>query len=64
MVITWEGKAVLCCVDYKRDVVLGDANITSVPDIWNGPWATQLRKEYLAGVFDHLKPCRTCKVKD
>jgi len=64
MVITWEGRAVLCCVDYKREVVLGDVNTASVPDIWNGPWATQLRKEYLAGVFDRLKPCRTCKVKD
>lgn len=64
MVITWEGKAVLCCVDYRRDVVLGDANTTSIPDIWNGPRATQLRKEYLAGKFKNLKPCRTCKVKD
>lgn len=63
MVITWEGKAVLCCVDYTREVVLGDANTTSVPDIWNGPRATQLRKEYLAGIFDNLKPCKTCKVK-
>lgn len=63
MVITWEGKVVLCCVDYRREVILGDVNTASVTDIWNGPRATQLRKEYLAGNFDNLIPCRTCKVK-
>lgn len=63
LVITWEGKAVICCVDYRREVVLGDVHEQSLPETWNGPWATQLRKEYLAGDLTHLKPCRTCRVK-
>lgn len=62
MVITWEGEAVICCVDYMREVKLGNVHEHSVYEIWNGPWATQLRKEYLSKDFTHLVPCRTCKV--
>jgi MoaA/NifB/PqqE/SkfB family radical SAM enzyme len=62
MVITWEGYAVLCCVDYKRAVKLGDVREQPVYEIWNGPWATLLRKEYLAGDLTHLPICRTCRI--
>ena len=62
MVLTWEGQAVLCCVDYKREVKLGNVHEQSVYEIWNGPWATRLRKEYLAADFTHLPTCATCKV--
>lgn len=62
MVITWEGEAVLCCVDYKREVKLGNVKDQAVAEIWNGPRATQLRKEYLAGDLTNLKICRTCRV--
>ena len=62
LVLTWEGQAVICCVDYKRDVKLGNIHEQSVYEIWNGPWATQLRREYLSQDFTNLKPCRTCTV--
>ena len=62
MVLTWEGQSVICCVDYKREVKLGNIHQQSVYEIWNGPWATQLRKEYLAKDFTHLPTCATCKI--
>jgi len=62
MVFTWEGDAVICCVDYKRAVKLGNVREQTVYEIWNGPWATLLRKEYLARDFTHLRICATCKV--
>lgn len=62
MVLTWEGQSVICCVDYKREVKLGNIHEQSVYEIWNGPWATQLRKEYLAKDFTHLPTCATCKI--
>ena len=61
MVLTRDGCALLCCVDYKREVVLGNAHEQSIYEIWNGSLATQLRKEYLARDFRHLKICATCK---
>ena len=62
MVLTWEGQSVICCVDYKREVKLGNIHEQSVYEIWNGPWATQLRKEYLAKNFANLPTCATCKI--
>jgi len=62
MVLTWEGQAVICCVDYMREVKLGNIHEQSVYEIWNGPWATQLRKEYLAAEFGHLPTCAKCTI--
>ena len=62
LVLTWEGQSVICCVDYKREVKLGNIHEQSVYEIWNGPWATQLRKEYLSKNFDNLPTCATCKI--
>ena len=52
----------LCCVDYRRAVKLGNVREHTVGEIWNGPRATQLRKEYLARDFAHLRICATCQV--
>jgi radical SAM protein with 4Fe4S-binding SPASM domain len=62
LVLTWEGQAVICCVDYKREVKLGNIHEQSVYEIWNGPWATQLRKEYLSEDFTHLPTCAKCTI--
>lgn len=64
MVLTWEGQAVICCVDYMREVKLGNVHEQSVYEIWNGPWATKLRREYLNKQFENLKPCQTCKINN
>ncbi len=64
LTLSWEGQAVICCVDYMREVKLGSVHEMSVYEIWNGPWATQIRKEYLAKDFKNLKPCQTCKVNN
>lgn len=61
MVFTWEGEAVICCVDYLRAVKLGNVREQSVFEIWNSPRATTLRKEYLAQDFTHLRICATCR---
>ena len=62
MVLTWEGQSVICCVDYKREVKLGNVHEQSIYEIWNGPWATQLRKEYLALEFKNLPTCAKCTI--
>ena len=62
MVLTWEGQAVICCVDYKREVKLGNVHEQSVYEIWNGPWATQLRQEYLSAEFGNLPTCAKCTI--
>lgn len=34
--IAEDGKVILCCMDWKREVVLGDLNNESIYDVWNG----------------------------
>lgn len=62
LVLTWEGQSVICCVDYKREVKLGNVHEQSIYEIWNGPWATQLRKEYLSQEFGNLPTCAKCTI--
>ncbi|MBE7462213.1 MAG: radical SAM/SPASM domain-containing protein [Planctomycetes bacterium] len=64
LVLSWEGYAVICCVDYMREVKLGNVHEQSVYEIWNGPYFTKMRQEYLAADFTNLKPCRTCKINN
>ena len=47
---------------YARSIEAFQNYLAFIDEIWNGPWATQLRKEYLAQDFSHLKPCATCKI--
>lgn len=34
--IVEDGKVVLCCMDWRREVILGDLNKESIYDVWNG----------------------------
>ncbi len=60
MYITAEGKAVLCCADYKREVIFGDVNNQSLKDIWNCDKYEEYRQELKKGNRKNLKLCRTC----
>ena len=45
MVIQPEGKAVLCCQDYRYEETVGDARISSVADIWFNEKYRRIRAE-------------------
>jgi len=59
--IVEDGKVVLCCMDWKREVILGDLNKESVFDIWNGKrkkiWDMILGREDMSSDF----LCRRCE---
>ncbi len=41
--ILFNGNAVLCCMDYKREVVLGNVSDKSVYEIWNSDLYNKIR---------------------
>lgn len=41
-----DGRAVTCCVDYNGVQSVGDLNIQSVTEIWNGPVLSAIRKNF------------------
>ena len=60
MYINAFGKAILCCSDYKFEVVMGDVNKESLEDIWNGKKYKEYRNKLKKGTREGLKLCKVC----
>jgi len=56
MYINAFGKAVLCCSDYKFEVVMGDVNKTSLVNIWNN----KKYQSYRSSKQRSLPLCKEC----
>lgn len=57
MVVYWDGRVALCCMDSDAGVILGDLNTQSIKDIWNSnAW---MRNRHRQGDFD-MTLCRDC----
>ncbi|MFC1559019.1 radical SAM/SPASM domain-containing protein [Gemmatimonadota bacterium] len=54
------GKAVLCCLDYNGDIILGDVTEQSVEEIWTGEKLQDLRKLHLEGKHSEIPRCKNC----
>ena len=52
-----DGRAVTCCVDYDGLQGVGDLNVQSVTEIWNGPVLSEIRRNF--GKLDYTG-CPTC----
>ncbi len=61
MNICWDGRAVLCAVDFDAKYVAGDLNHQSVREVWQGQLES-IRQLHLSGNYDELPPfCAQCK---
>jgi len=60
MYIASNGKAILCCADYKREVVMGDVNKQSLLEIWNNKKYNYYRNNLEQGNRKALKLCKYC----
>ena len=58
MVVRWNGDVVLCCHDWRGQVVLGNVENERLEDIWNGPSLSGRRSSHLRGKFDDI--CSGC----
>ncbi len=56
--VCWDGRVVLCSVDYDAQYVAGDVNKTSIRDVWNGP-LKEMREAHLSK--DYVKLPRFCQ---
>ena len=46
MIINWEGKAIACSTDWSGSLIYGDANISSLKELWNCEEILKIRKEH------------------
>jgi radical SAM protein with 4Fe4S-binding SPASM domain len=58
LIVLWDGKVVPCCVDYEGEMVLGNANKSSLKEIWNSKNAKQFRQMHNKKIFP--KVCQNC----
>jgi hypothetical protein len=59
-VINSDGIVVACCVDWKRDMIIGDAKSQSLLDIWNGDALHILQIAHLSRHRKKLPLCCEC----
>jgi radical SAM protein with 4Fe4S-binding SPASM domain len=59
MVIRWNGEVVLCCHDWKPDIVLGDSYTRPLQNIWNDDTISNIRQQHIKKSFPGI--CSPCK---
>ncbi len=60
MVVSWEGKVVLCCVDMESKVVQGDLKKHSIMDVWQGSQIARIRNLAIGRQKREMVLCRDC----
>jgi len=63
MMISCEGKVLMCCSDWFEKIPLGDINQNSLKEIWKSKKLKEVRKR-LKKVDYNFEPCSSCWVKD
>ncbi len=58
--ILFNGDVVMCCMDYKREVILGNVKNSLIQDIWKGDKYTKLRDAFTKKDKEGLLLCKKC----
>ncbi|MBF0200655.1 MAG: radical SAM protein, partial [Desulfamplus sp.] len=58
--VLWNGKAVTCCMDYNGDQEVGNVNLHSVKEIWNGSEMSDIRKNFGRLDYGGFPTCQYC----
>ncbi len=62
--ICWDGRVTICCVDAFRMHIVGNANLQSLAEIYNGPLQESLRKLHVEHRTDLMPLCIHCTFRD
>lgn len=57
--VLWDGSVVPCCFDFDKRYVLGNAEVESLTEIWQGPRMRDLRREFISGEVTNSL-CQNC----
>ena len=60
IVVSWDGKVLSCCNDFKRQQIMGDLQHQSILEVWNGELFTNLREKLANKLYEDFPLCRTC----
>jgi len=54
------GDVILCCADWKHEVILGNVKENTISEVWNGEKRLEYVKAHLQGGYNELKLCDVC----
>ena len=60
LVISADGLAGLCCLDYDLKAQVGDTNTQSIKEIWNGDKLNYYRNKHINLEYDDINICKNC----
>lgn len=60
LVISNDGTAAMCCVDYNITEEIGNINDSSIMEIWRGKKMQRLRKIHMQKKYKELEMCKGC----
>jgi len=55
-----DGKASACCMDWKQELLLGDANKNNLSEIWKDAPIRKLREQHICGEESSIPICDKC----
>ena len=58
--INSDGKASACCMDWKQDLIIGNANTQTLAEIWKGSQLKELRQKHICNEEHTLPICDKC----
>lgn len=62
MHIRYDGKVVLCCMDWRSEYALGDLNKNSLQEIWDSAQYNNMRESIYSGKGNPPQLCKKCKL--
>jgi MoaA/NifB/PqqE/SkfB family radical SAM enzyme len=60
MSVLWDGRVTTCCMDSNGVQVLGDLNVQSVEEVWNGPVLSGVRNDFRKFDYSQYPVCLSC----
>jgi radical SAM protein with 4Fe4S-binding SPASM domain len=62
MSVLFNGDVIVCCHDWNRTTVIGNAKTSSLREIWNSDRMNEIRRIMLKKDYQQLEPCRDCSI--
>ena len=60
MNVLFNGDAIICCNDWSRASVVGNAGTSSLGEIWNSAKVNEIRRLALRKRYEEIDSCKEC----
>jgi radical SAM protein with 4Fe4S-binding SPASM domain len=64
MILTWDGKAIMCCRDWESENILGDLQNNTIREIWHNKNIKDIRHLHIWMRLDEIPICKKCTLKE